>query len=100
MKEDFFEAVLHCIGEVHVPLCNLSPWLTRRAEQLNHASRKMPRQYDRTVRFDLHAFIAAERLEELEIQLEARSAGHEQLAHLLNIGVFAVRSEAHDLAFI
>src|SRR5689334_1046396 len=60
----------------------------------------MPRQLDRSVWLNLHTFVAAERLEIFKIEFKSGSAGHQQVAHLADICVLAVRSESHNFAFI
>src|SRR5947209_20326348 len=100
MKKDFFEAMLHGVGQIHIPLRNLLLRITWRSEHLYHAARKMPRQRNRTIGLYLHAFVASDWLEKVEVKFEARSASHQQLAKLLAVGIFAVGDKTHELAFI
>ena len=72
VKEDFLEAVLHGKGEVHVALRNFGMRLARLAEQLLHAIGEMPRQSYRSIGLDLHALIASQGHEIIEVQCESR----------------------------
>src|SRR5579864_7752177 len=100
MEEDFLEAMLHGVRQIHGTLHDLSVRFARWAKHLDHAAGKMARQLHCSIGLDLHAFVAAQRLEKIQIKPETRIAGHKQLANLLAIPVAAIRGKAHDLAFI
>src|SRR5579864_477714 len=100
MEKDFLETMLHGESQVHIALRNFGVRLTRRTKHLDHAARKMPGQLHRPIRFDLHAFVTAQWLEKIEIELKTGVTGHEQLANLLAKSVAAIRRQAHDFAFI
>src|SRR5467141_2388371 len=71
VEEYFLEPVLHCECEIHVALRNLrvrTAWLS---EEFLEAIGEMTSQADRAIGQNLHALIAAQRLEVGEIKLEA-----------------------------
>ena len=71
MKENFLEAMLHGVGQVHVALRDFGIRLTRLAEQVHHALGKMPRQSNRSVRLDLHSLIASQGHEVVQVKAES-----------------------------
>ena len=100
MKENFFETMLHGVSEIHVTLCNFCVWVARRAKVLHHAVGKMSRELDRSVVLNLHALIAAQRHEVIQVEAKGRIVELNNLAHSLAVSVLPVRCQPHHFAFI
>ena len=100
MKEHFLENMLHGIRQIHVAMRDLSVRLRRSTEELLHLVGEMPRQPHRSVGQNLHALAAAKRFEVTHVQLKAAILQRDNLLNLLHVCIFAVWSQAHDLAFI
>ena len=100
MEEHFLEPVLQCKSEIHVALGNLrvrTAWLS---EEFLNTLGKMASQPNRAIGQHLHALIAAQRLEVGEIKLETAVSRGDNLRNLTAVRIFAIRRQAHDLAFV
>src|SRR5580693_7306109 len=100
MEEHVLEAALHGVGKVHFALSDFSERLTRLAEGLHHARRKMPRQTNLAVWQHLHALIAAQRFEETVVEVKVSVPQTDYLAKLVAEPVGAIGREPHDLTFV
>src|SRR5581483_5991758 len=60
----------------------------------------MAGKMDDAIAGDLHALVAAERHEVIEIQLKVSVARKDNLAHRIAVGVTAIGREAHHFAFV
>src|ERR1700733_3816678 len=72
----------------------------RFAEYLYHTIGKMAGKANRSIGQNLHALIAAQRLEVTRIQLKAVVFGLNNLRNLIPVRIFPIRREAHDFAFV
>src|SRR5437763_9108563 len=100
MKKNFFKAVLHGKGNIHVALGEFSMGLARLTEQFLHATGEVPSQVNRTVGHYLHSLVAADGHEVVEIQMEVAVAKLDDLAQGIAVGVLAVWGKPHYLAFV
>jgi hypothetical protein len=67
MKENLLETMLQRKGNIHIALSDFGVWSARLAEKLLHAMGKMAGEADGAIGQNLHAGIAAQRLEVAEI---------------------------------
>ena len=93
VKKDFFETMLQGEGQIHIALRDFGVRLARLAEQSFHPIGKMARQAHRSVRQNLHALIAAQRLEITRVQLESTILGSNDLAELIAIRRYPCHKE-------
>src|SRR5205823_8774758 len=100
MKKNFFKAVLHGKGNIHVALGEFRIWLARLAEQFLHATGEVPSQVNRTVGHYLHALVAAEGHEVVEIQMEVTVTKLDDLAQGIAICLPTIWGKPHNFAFI
>src|SRR5208282_4130059 len=100
MEKRLLKNLLHGIGEIHVALRDFGMRFAGRTKQLLHLVGEMSRQTYRSVRQHLHSLAASERLEVAHVELKVAVLDPYNLPDFIDVCVFSVRCEAHDLALV